>query len=119
MKAIDFKKQQLINTMNEVSRMKESGMIQISLNELNAMLNPIGLNIDMKHWYAHWYYNTSNENHYFQVTNTAIDVDGIGFANDNGFFYKNHTSKNSDLYKQYKEIRNTYFCVIDNHILSI
>lgn len=110
---------QVQNTFNEVERMKKSGMILVSKNEFECMLESVGLHLDLNQLTTK-YYNTLNENHWFECSTYAFDCKNISFANTDGFFYQNHVLKKTEIYERFKEIRNTYFCLIENkYILSI
>jgi len=109
----------LTNTMNEVNRMIKSGMILVSKNEYECMLNSVGLHLDLKQLTIK-HYNTLNENHWYECSTHAFDCTNISYANTNGFFYQNHITKKTELYNRFNEIRNTYFCLIENkYILSL
>jgi len=44
-----------------------------------------------------------------------IDKTGFSWSNINGFFYNEHASKQTELYKEFKEFKNSHTFKIQNH----
>lgn len=104
------------NTIAEIQRMKQSGAIQVSMEEMKTMLkSKFGLNLKIGGKYTLKYYNTSNENHYLECTDSPTDETGHAWCNIKSKFYHN-----KKILKEYQKFRQDYFSVLPSgHILSI
>jgi len=110
---IDYKVQMQINTEEEIKRMLDYAEY-IPFEEMQKRLIEIDLKLDMNvNSYALYYYNTSNENHYFLLTTCPIDNKKISAYNVDSEFYNKylrgtHTGKGLELDK----LRNDFFTTI-------
>jgi oligoribonuclease NrnB/cAMP/cGMP phosphodiesterase (DHH superfamily) len=111
--SIDYKSKQVLNTNAEIKRMLEYAE-HIPFEDMQARLIEIGLKLDTNvNSYALYYYNTSNKNHYFQMTTSPIDNKKLSAYNVGSEFYNRylkgmHTSNGIELDK----LRNNYFTTI-------
>jgi hypothetical protein len=111
--SIDYKEKQVLNTNAEINRMQDYAEY-IPFEDMQRRLNEIGLKLDMNvNSYALYYYNSSNYNHYFEVTTTPIDNKKLSAYNVGSEFYNKylkgtHTGKGLELDK----LRNKYFTTI-------
>ena len=107
---------QIKNTEAEIARFVDLGIELIELDDMQAKLAGIGLKLDLSEKsYLNLYYNTSNENHYFEATTSPIDNKRLSAYNVNSEFYNKHL-KGDDMLKtpqglQLQKLRQDYFCL--------
>jgi hypothetical protein len=112
---VDFKEVQRIQTEKEIQKLIESGLEQISIEEMQSRLSEIGLTLDLnENSYLNLYYSTSNENSYLQATTSPIDSKKISAYNSNSDFYNKHL-KGGEMLKTHEghmlyDLRTNYFC---------
>jgi hypothetical protein len=112
---VDFKEVQRKNTEAEIKRMINSGIEQISIEDMQQKLATIGLTLDLnENSYLYLYYNTSNENSYLEATTSPIDNKKISAYNTNSEFYNKHLRGDIKFYtpmgEALQKMRNNYFC---------
>ena len=112
---VDFKEVQRKNTEAEIKRMIDSGVEQISIEEMNQKLSAIGLTLDLnENSYLYLYYNTSNENSYLEATTSPLDSKKISAYNTNSEFYNKHLKGDVKFYtstgEELRKLRMNYLC---------
>lgn len=92
----------------------------ISLNEFKNRLVDFGLELDMNTFckYVDTYPQNESEYNYKLPKVFTIDfkdITGVGWGNVNGEFYKNHTTKKTQLFKDFKEFKDTHTFKINQY----
>jgi len=111
--SVDYRSKQIENTEAEIKRICDYAEY-IEFEDMQARLSEIGLKLDLNvNSYALYYYNTSNENHYFELTTSPIDKKKLSAYNVNSEFYNkylkgNHSGNGHTL----DTLRNKYFTTI-------
>jgi hypothetical protein len=110
---VDYRLQQRINTEKEIERM-QLFCERISIDEMHSLLAEIGLKLDMnENSHALYYYNTSNAEHYYQMTTCPLDKKKVSVYNVNSDFYhkylKGWETKHAITLKR---LRMDYFCTV-------
>ena len=107
------------NTQKEIERLLSTGVKQVTLENMQNMLSEIGLTLDLNtNGYLYLYYNTSNENKYYQATTSPLDNKKISVYNINSEFYNKHLkdykglNTKTEYAQRLYELRMYYFCTI-------
>ena len=108
----DYKITMIENTQKQIENLIQSGVERVNLHDMQTMLAQIGLTLDLnENGYLYLYYNTSNENHYYEATTSPLDFRKISAYNINSDFYnkylRGYESAHGDALRK---IRNNYFC---------
>ena len=110
---LDYRLQQKINTEKEIERMRIC-CEQISIDDMHVLLAEIGLKLDMnENSYALYYYNTSNADHYYQMTTCPLDKKKVSIYNVNSDFYNKYLKGwETEHAITLKKLRMDYFCTV-------
>lgn len=111
----DYRADQVKKTEKEIQRMQNAGIEKISVEDMQALLSEIGLKLDLREsGYLYPYFNTGNENHFYEATTSPIDRTGHSAYNVNGEFYQKHMRGDikfrSATGRKLDELRDQYFC---------
>lgn len=86
----------------------------------SELFNRFGLKLDL-HSICKYKDTYSCNKHAYSIENPLvftidyIDSFGISWANGNGEFYKDHTKPKTDLFKEFKQFKETHTFKIDKH----